>query len=61
MAAWVSRNSWIRSVAWDIPWSEDAELSEYICQENNVFLIDLTDDFGNRFFERAEVEPDWPE
>ena len=24
------------------------ELAEYICQENNQFLIDLKDDFGNR-------------
>jgi hypothetical protein len=40
--------SW--TVAWDIPWSEGQELTEYICQENNQFLIDLRDDFGEPFF-----------
>jgi len=49
------------TVAWDIPWGEGEELSEYICQENNQFLIELKDEFGNPFFERVEVEPDWPE
>ena len=39
------------TVAWDIPWSEGEELAEYICQENNQFLLDLKDDFGNPFFE----------
>jgi hypothetical protein len=39
------------TVAWDIPWTEGAEIAEYICQENNKFLIELKDDFGNRFFE----------
>jgi hypothetical protein len=39
------------TVAWDIPWLEGAELAEYICQENNQFLLDLEDDFGNPFFE----------
>jgi hypothetical protein len=38
------------TVAWDIRWDEGAELSEYICQENNKFLIELKDDFGNPFF-----------
>jgi hypothetical protein len=38
------------TVAWDIPWSEGQELTEYICQENNQFLIDLKDDFGEPFF-----------
>ena len=38
------------TVAWDIPWTEGGELAEYICQENNKFLIDLTDDLGNPFF-----------
>ena len=41
------------TVAWDIPWLEGAEMAEYICQENNKFLIELKDDFGNRFFERV--------
>ena len=41
------------TIAWDIPWSEGQELAEYICQENNQFLIDLKDDFGNPFFEKS--------
>jgi hypothetical protein len=41
------------TVAWDIPWSEGAELQEYICQENNKYLLDLKDDFGNSFFEKS--------
>jgi hypothetical protein len=44
------------TVAWDIKWLPDAELAEYICQENNQFLLDLKDDFGNRFFEDVPVE-----
>jgi hypothetical protein len=38
------------TVAWNIPWTEGAELAEYICQENNQFLLELKDDFGNPFF-----------
>jgi hypothetical protein len=34
------------TVAWDIPWREETELQEYICQENNVYLNTLKDDFG---------------
>jgi hypothetical protein len=41
------------TVAWDIPWEEDAELAEYICQENNKFLVDLVDELGNPFFKKA--------
>ena len=41
------------TIAWDIPWSEGQELADYICQENNQFLIDLKDDFGNPFFEKT--------
>jgi hypothetical protein len=44
------------TVAWDTEWLGGAELAEYICQENNQFLLDLTDDFGNRFFEDVPVE-----
>jgi hypothetical protein len=44
------------TVVWDIPWLEGAELAEYICQENNQFLLDLKDDFGNPFFEDVPVE-----
>jgi hypothetical protein len=46
--------SW--TVAWNIPWTEGGELSEYICQENNQFLIDLKDEFGQSFFQRTEAE-----
>jgi len=37
-------------VAWDIQWRANAELSEYICQENNKYLQRLTDDFGQPVF-----------
>ncbi|MGD8325129.1 MAG: hypothetical protein PVF50_12250 [Gammaproteobacteria bacterium] len=42
------------TVAWDIPWLEGAELQEYICQENNKFLLELKDDFGHPFFSDIE-------
>jgi len=42
------------TAAWDIPWHEGQELAEYICQENNQFLVDLTDDFGEPFFPRTK-------
>ena len=38
------------TVAWDIPWDPADELKEYICQENNQFLLRLTDDFGQPIF-----------
>jgi hypothetical protein len=38
------------TVAWDVEWGEGEEIQEYICQENNQFLIDLKDDFGDPFF-----------
>ena len=38
------------TVAWDIPWLPDGELTEYICQENNRYLQRLTDDFGKPVF-----------
>jgi hypothetical protein len=41
-------------VAWDIPWVEGQELQDYICQENNQFIIDLTDDLGQPFFSRSK-------
>ena len=44
------------TVAWDIPWTAGAELAEYICQENNQFLLKLKDDFGKPFFEDVPVE-----
>jgi hypothetical protein len=41
------------TIAWDIDWSEGQELAEYICQENNQFLIDLKDELGNPFFKKS--------
>ena len=38
------------SLSWDIPWRANAELVEYICQENNKYLQRLTDDFGEPVF-----------
>jgi hypothetical protein len=38
---------------WDIPWEDDRELLDYVCQENNKFLIDLHDDLGEPFFEKT--------
>jgi hypothetical protein len=38
------------TVAWNIPWKADGELTEYICQENNKYLQKLTDDFGQPLF-----------
>lgn len=44
--------SW--KVEWDIPWSEGQELQDYVCQENNKFLLDMVDDFGQPFFQRSD-------
>ena len=41
--------SW--TVGWDIAWRANAELTEYICQENNKYLRRLTDDFGRPVFD----------
>jgi hypothetical protein len=38
------------TVSWNIPWRGTAELTEYICQENNKYLHRLTDDFGQPLF-----------
>jgi hypothetical protein len=38
------------TIAWDIPYDVNAELPEYICQENNQYLNRLTDDFGQPIF-----------
>jgi hypothetical protein len=40
------------TAAWNIAWRANGELAEYICQENNQYLIRLTDDFGQPLFER---------
>ncbi len=41
------------NVAWDINWSDGQELTDYICQENNKFLLDMHDDLGLPFFEKS--------
>jgi len=38
---------------WDIAWEEGRELQDYVCQENNKFLLDLHDDYGQPFFEKS--------
>ena len=42
------------NVSWDINWSEGQELADYICQENNKFLLDMHDDLDQPFFEKSE-------
>lgn len=41
------------TVAWDINWNDGQELQDYVCQENNKYLLDLHDDYGNPFFEKT--------
>jgi len=41
------------TVAWDINWSQGQELADYVCQENNKFLLDMHDDLGQPFFEKT--------
>jgi hypothetical protein len=43
------------TVAWDVPWSPNGELPEYICQENNQYLNRLQDDLGQPIFKRPEA------
>ena len=38
------------TVSWTVPWNPTGELTEYICQENNRYLWDLTDDLGQPIF-----------
>jgi hypothetical protein len=38
------------TVAWDIPWAAKQELQEYICQDNNIWIQSLHDDFGKPVF-----------
>ena len=47
------------TIAWDTEWAEGEELAEYICQENNQFLVDLTDELGMPFFQRPDAEEVW--
>lgn len=41
------------TVKWDINWSEGLELQDYVCQENNKYLLDMKDDTGLPFFEKS--------
>jgi hypothetical protein len=38
------------TVAWDMKWWPKGQLDEYICTENNRYIRDLKDDFGNLMF-----------
>jgi hypothetical protein len=38
------------TMAWDVPFNQNSELPEYICQENNQYLNRLVDDFGQPIF-----------
>ncbi len=40
------------TVSWDIGWKTGFELKEYICNENNLYIQKLKDDFGNPVFGR---------
>jgi hypothetical protein len=40
------------TVQWNIPWNGTGELQEYICQENNIYLNHLKDDFGEHVVDR---------
>ena len=42
------------TVRWNINWSPNGELTEYICQENNKYLQRLTDDFGQPIFGKKQ-------
>ncbi|MES2606142.1 MAG: hypothetical protein V4603_14500 [Pseudomonadota bacterium] len=42
------------TVAWDINWNDGSELQDYVCQENNKYLLDMTDDLGHPFFQKTE-------
>ena len=41
------------TVQWDIDWTDGQELQDYVCQENNKFLLDMVDDLGQPFFEKS--------
>ena len=43
------------TITWDIPWIMQQELREYICQENNVWIQSLHDDFGKPLFYRPRT------
>lgn len=37
-------------MGWNIKWAAGQDLQEYICQEENQYMFDLKDDFGEPFF-----------
>jgi hypothetical protein len=41
-------------MGWNIPWRAGQELQEYICQEENQYMFDLKDDFGQPFFKATK-------
>jgi len=43
-------------MGWNIPWRAGQELQEYICQEENQYMFDLKDDFGQPFFKATKAE-----
>ena len=48
------------TIAWDVPWLEGAKLAEYICRENNMFLLEIKDDHGNPFVEDVPTQTPEP-
>lgn len=40
---------------------DGGELAEYVCQENNNYLIELKDDLGMPFFESGDIDAIWRE
>jgi hypothetical protein len=38
------------AAAWDIKWAAGQHLTEYICQDDNQYMIDLKDELGEPFF-----------
>jgi hypothetical protein len=40
-------------VSWEIPWVDSADMQEYVCQENNQYMFDLMDDYGEPFFKKS--------
>jgi hypothetical protein len=42
--------------AWDIKWGAGANLEEYICQDDNQYMVDLEDEFGHPFFKPTDTE-----
>jgi hypothetical protein len=43
------------TIAWDIPWAAKQELQEYICQDNNIWIQSLQDDFGKPVFYKPQA------